>query len=163
MTKKHYIADESIGGIMREYVEVDRVDGMWLSDEVTKDYCTLEPTDVVYKKYKIAEILSKCTPDKRHEEVLPVSAPDKVVDLLANLARRVTSLETQVKSLSTQLRDTQRNVERQAEELEAFRYTHVEHVAEEPHQQSTIEIKAGGIFIDGKPIEAIMGYYGGAR
>lgn len=41
--------------------------------------------------------------------------PDKVIDLLANLARRVSSLERQVA-------DTQNNVVRHGEELEAVRY-----------------------------------------
>lgn len=41
--------------------------------------------------------------------------PDKVIDLLANLARRVSSLEQQ-------LRDTQRNVERQGVEIAELKH-----------------------------------------
>jgi hypothetical protein len=47
---------------------------------------------------------------KKDEEEGNVEARPSVTDLLANLARRVSSLEQQLK-------DTQRNVERQAEEL----------------------------------------------
>lgn len=44
-------------------------------------------------------------------------APSNTEDIIANLVRRVHSLERQVDSLSTQLRDTQRNVERQGVEI----------------------------------------------
>jgi phage shock protein A len=59
-------------------------------------------------KYTLAELLSKCTPENRHEEV-NFDSP-QVIDLLANLARRVASLEQQLSS-------TQSNVEKLAEEL----------------------------------------------
>jgi septal ring factor EnvC (AmiA/AmiB activator) len=42
-------------------------------------------------------------------------SPDKVIDIIANLARRVSSLETQ-------LRDTQGNVEKLAQELAKANY-----------------------------------------
>jgi hypothetical protein len=64
-------------------------------------------------KYTLAEILSKCTPENRHEEVFvdESHASPQVIDIIANLARRITSLERQLVL-------TQNNVERQAEELE---------------------------------------------
>jgi predicted RNase H-like nuclease (RuvC/YqgF family) len=64
-------------------------------------------------KYTLAELLSKCTPENRHEEV-NFDSP-QVTDLLANLARRVASLEQQLSS-------TQSNVEKLAEELEYARH-----------------------------------------
>jgi hypothetical protein len=69
------------------------------------DYHVLEPL----KKPTLDELLAKCTPENRHEEAFvdTTQASPEVIDLLANLARRVTSLESQ-------LRDTQNNVEKQA-------------------------------------------------
>jgi hypothetical protein len=66
-------------------------------------YDVLEP---LKPKPTLAELVSKCTPENR---------PEEVFDLLANLARRVTSLETQ-------LRSTQRNLETTAEELSNTRH-----------------------------------------
>lgn len=209
--KTHLIADESIGGVQREYVEVERkadvgdyviihgeeiekvvglVDShirgiecadFWVGDG---EYKTLEPTDIVHialddspgKRYRLvdrkAEVGEKVlivddecstshighygtvvdaysdgisinigdhinyypyafTEDYRVLE--PVAdaiiaseseptvdarhASPEVVDLLANLARRVTSLENKLGSVEAQLADTQGNVEKLAQEL----------------------------------------------
>ena len=92
----------------------------------TEDYRVLEP---------VADAISADegpTVDARH-------ASPEVIDLLANLARRVTSLESQ-------LRDTQGNVEKLAEELEAVRYGNDElygrlaHVEDERTQLQTVNI-----------------------
>jgi hypothetical protein len=48
-------------------------------------------------------------------------ASEQVIEMLANLARRVNSLERQ-------LADTQKNVERQAEELEGVKYNAKKHI-----------------------------------
>jgi hypothetical protein len=62
----------------------------------------------------LSELCAKCTPENRHEEVFVDTSQTSpaVIDMLANLARRVTSLESQ-------LRDTQRNVETFAEQAES--------------------------------------------
>lgn len=195
MAKTHLIADESLGGVMREYIEVDRkaVVGdfvyLCLNGEIRKviergsigifyevgrsgvldhEYKTLEPTDNVHIDGQRFRLVDRKAVDgemvivvdkhggyvgdyengdvfvviKTFESAVdirdnvgeldglyhceyhvlePVSADlitvdtsqasPEVVELLANLARRVTSLEQQ-------LRDTQGNVERQAQELE---------------------------------------------
>jgi chromosome segregation ATPase len=59
-------------------------------------------------KIRLEDLLSRCTPENRHEEV-NFDSPS-VTDLIANLANRVHSLEQQ-------LRDTQGNLEKLAEEL----------------------------------------------
>jgi hypothetical protein len=71
------------------------------------EYLVLEPLPT------LSELLARCTPENRHEEVFvdESQASPQVIDMLANLARRITSLERQ-------LAVTQNNVERQAEELE---------------------------------------------
>jgi DNA repair ATPase RecN len=63
--------------------------------------------------YTLAELLSDCTPENRHEEVFvdERQASTQVIDMLANLARRVTSLERQLAA-------TQRNLETFAEQTE---------------------------------------------
>jgi hypothetical protein len=66
-----------------------RANGIWIDDS---EYYVLEP------------LPNKETPD--------------VADLLANLARRVVSLEHKIESLCDQLRDTQRNLETFAEQTE---------------------------------------------
>ncbi|MDQ0154941.1 hypothetical protein [Robertmurraya andreesenii] len=228
MTKIHTIKDESLGGVLREYVEVERrasdgdyivctQDGdqngrfyrkgdvgkfLYFSDRYpsirvkfdddldgiredgecyvgTDSFSVIEPTDIVHidgtryrlvdrkaevgekvlivnpkhtsvmKDYNLGDVFSVSsiyvesvetdspTPDKadklrfwdyEYRVLVPVTATDdtptvdgptvdtrhaspEVIDLLANLARRVTSLEQQ-------LRDTQGNVEKLAEELE---------------------------------------------
>jgi predicted RNase H-like nuclease (RuvC/YqgF family) len=60
-------------------------------------------------KKTLSELISKCASENRHEEV-NFDSP-QVTDILANLARRVSSLEQQLSS-------TQSNVEKLAEELE---------------------------------------------
>ncbi|WP_151026040.1 hypothetical protein [Robertmurraya sp. DFI.2.37] len=232
--KTHLIADESIGGVQREYVEVERQadvgdyvvitqlnhekaneirrvietahdiqqieftprvgDEDIVDYELGDTYKTLEPTDIVHiegKRYRLVdskaevgekvlaihtgEVLSvksvlsqfirvyepeEYTDQTRlnHENyrvLEPVAdaiiankseptvdarhASPEVVDLLANLARRVTSLESQ-------LRDTQGNVEKLSEELEAVRYGNDElygrlaHVEDERTQLQTVNI-----------------------
>jgi hypothetical protein len=59
-------------------------------------------------KYRVLAEVKECCVDT-------TQASPAVIDMLANLARRVTSLERQ-------LADTQRNVERQAEELAKANY-----------------------------------------
>jgi phage shock protein A len=59
-------------------------------------------------KIRLEDLLSRCTPENRHEEV-NFDSPS-VTDLLANLARRVASLEQQLSA-------TQGNLEKLAEEL----------------------------------------------
>jgi hypothetical protein len=61
------------------------------------------------------EQVTEIRPESRMEEDIESDDSPQVIDLLANLASRVNSLEQQ-------LRDTQRNVERQAEELATLRY-----------------------------------------
>jgi hypothetical protein len=77
-----------------------------------EEYVVIEPL-----KPTLSELCAKCTPENRHEEVFvdtSQASPD-VLDMLANLARRVTSLESQI-------RDTQRNAEWLAEELMSLKY-----------------------------------------
>jgi len=180
MTKVHVLADESLGGVLREYVEVDRPpdegdlivctkecalggrfygDGdvgvmQYKSDDYSSiyvkflegfggpvsegecyvgndAYTTLEPTDIVHidgQRYRMverkAEVGEKViivndeyrvlVPLESSEEPLTTTAdkPEDMLDLLANLARRVTSLERQ-------LADTQRNLEKFAQQTES--------------------------------------------
>lgn len=216
--KVHVIKDESLGGIEREYVEVDRkadvgdyviitdnvsggfsegdivkvtrrdvggkrysTDGVRLNDKYDHsddEYKTLEPTDIVHVagvRYRMVErkaevgekviVTDKDFGNYENGEVFTVRGrydisdecakaigvdleetetrirdyeyrvlelvdphfhnvgatandPQSMLDLLANLASRVTSLEAQLK-------DTQGNVERQAQEL-----AEVKHLAE---------------------------------
>lgn len=117
-----------IGGV--EYVEVDRKAevGEYVTyaykgkrDNIVRKveyigedgYVVLEPLDS-------EEVTVDTTQASPEVEVDGRDASPSVVDLLANLARRVTSLEQQ-------LRDTQRNVEKWAEEL-ANNYATIEEV-----------------------------------
>jgi hypothetical protein len=91
-------------------------------------------------KYTLAELLSQCTPENRHEELFADNP--QVIDLLANLAWRIVEIERElneykalgirdhlregnnvlnnrVTSLESQLRSTQRNVETWAEQTES--------------------------------------------
>lgn len=187
MTKVHVLADESLGGIQREYVEVDRP--AEVGDYVTRDgiirevekrsdvwdsvefepyldddgedtfgwiddyYKTLEPTDIIHvdgKRYRMVErkakvgekvlinghvcekangifIVDKVGQDGHiyygqygrkpygYKVLIPLEStndPDSIIDLIANLARRVTSLERQ-------LADTQRNLDKFAQQTES--------------------------------------------
>jgi hypothetical protein len=64
-------------------------------------YRVLEPI-----KPTLSELCAKCTPENRHEEIFvdERQASPEVIDMLANLARRVTQLESQLAA-------TQRNLE----------------------------------------------------
>jgi hypothetical protein len=91
-------------------------------------------------KYTLAELLSQCTPENRHEELFADNP--QVIDLLANLAWRIVEIERELNeykalgirdhlregnnvlnnrftSLESQLRSTQRNVETWAEQTES--------------------------------------------
>jgi len=163
MAKTHLIKDESIGGVLREFIEVDRP--AKFGDQIIctfGKFRTLEPTDTVViagERFRMVErkakegdkvivieegsgfnvgdilmveyVTDSGTADIEGGGVLfveeyivlePVASDDlvtaeegddkSVIELLANLARRVTSLEQQ-------LRDMQRNVETFAEQTEA--------------------------------------------
>lgn len=239
--KTHLIADESIGGIQREYVEVERkadvgdyvvyVNDANLTGEILKvisadyvnvvttnmgevyrhNYRVLQPTDIVHiegKRYRLVDrkaeidekvlivdavdhysmysngdiVIAEGTDeegiineklaesnnplgyiyDNEYLVLEPVAdaiiankseptvdarhASPEVVDLLANLARRVTSLENKLGSVEAQLADTQGNVEKLSEELEAVRYGNDElygrlaHVEDERTQLQTVNI-----------------------
>lgn len=187
MTKVHVLADESLGGVLREYVEVDRPaevgdyvirDGIIREVEKRSDvwdgvefdpyldddgedtfgwnddyYKTLEPIDIIHvdgKRYRMVERKAKvgdkvlinghvCEKangifivDKVEQNghiqygkygrrpygykvLIPLEStndPDPIIDLIANLARRVTSLERQ-------LADTQHNLEKFAQQTES--------------------------------------------
>lgn len=94
------------------YVEVERKaevgDMIWLANVRCElrlcDYNDIDAVneDIINGDVQVLEPL---------DALSTTQASPSVVDIIANLARRVTSLEQQ-------LRDTQRNVERQAEELE---------------------------------------------
>lgn len=161
----HLIVDESLGGVLREYIVVSE-EIKQIGLPFTRKAFALEPTDIVQidgERYKLVErkadvgdtvIILDENPEhhgkvgvvefdldesssvnvddelgyyphvyKEEYRVLvpvgnPVYAtandPQSMLDLIANLARRVTSLEQQLK-------DTQNNVERQAEELAGYR------------------------------------------
>jgi TolA-binding protein len=70
-------------------------------------------------KFRLEDLLSRCTPENRHEEV-NFDSP-QVTDLLANLARRVASLEQQLSA-------TQGNLEKLAEELADVKYNAKKHI-----------------------------------
>lgn len=134
-----YVYEGKSDGIAREVINVgvssvevdpfyDEEDGEECYGFAHGAYRLLIP---IADKKELNDLLSQITPENRHEEWPPLTEsaleltandirwqPERVIDLLANLARRVSSLERQVDSLSTQLKDTQGNVERQAEELE---------------------------------------------
>lgn len=101
------------------------------------EYRVLEPV-----KPNLADLLSRITPENRHEEV-SFGSPD-ITDLLANLARRVNSLESQ-------LSDTQRNVERQDEEIARLRYLGASNEEDIRTLDSRTQV-----------VSAIQDYYGGA-
>jgi predicted RNase H-like nuclease (RuvC/YqgF family) len=88
---------EDIGIENDAVIAADNSDGIIYHEE----YCVLEP---------VADA------DEQPVEAT-ANDPRSMFDLLANLARRVNSLERQVESLSTQLKDTQGNVERQGVEI----------------------------------------------
>jgi hypothetical protein len=68
------------------------------------DCKVLEPVES--KKPTLSELCAKCTPENRHKEIFaePTQASPEIIDMLANLARRVTQLESQLVA-------TQRNLE----------------------------------------------------
>lgn len=66
-----------------------------------------EVNHVEHREYRVLELVDPAF----HNVGATADDPQSMIDLLANLARRVTSLEAQLK-------DTQGNVERQAEEIE---------------------------------------------
>lgn len=162
---RHYIADESIGGTEREYVEVERKadvgdliysrdmyftvrdsleEGIITRETFMRrhdDYLVLEPTDIVridgeryrlvrrhaevgedvlitdsecdYGVYGNGDVLESLGPVESDPlTVDETQASPEVIEMLANLARRVTQLEEQ-------LRDTQRNVETFAQQTES--------------------------------------------
>jgi hypothetical protein len=76
------------------------------------EYAVLEPL-----KPSLSELCAKITPENRHEEVTvdTSQASEQVIEMFTALSRKIVSLERQ-------LADTQRNVERQAEELENARH-----------------------------------------
>lgn len=123
MSKIHVIKDESLGGILREYVEVDRKAeiGDYVlfkrsgghyklkSDDVSvanRDIdrgviVVLEPTDIVHipseqgnvQRYRLEPVES--TEERDVDET--------VLDLLANLVRRVAELERKLSELEEQV------------------------------------------------------------
>lgn len=97
------IAESSSDGY-RMGVEITP-NGIWISDS---EYLVLVPVSTEDWPPLTEPALELTANDIRWQ-------PDKVIDLLANLARRVSSLEQQ-------LADTQGNVVRHGEELEAVRY-----------------------------------------
>jgi hypothetical protein len=87
----------------------------------------------------------------------PLEETPDITDLLANLARRVECLERKATSLEQQLRDTQSNVERQAEELAHFDYaintvadriSRVQTRVEENEQTQSVEVVTFEKFLD---------------
>lgn len=104
--------------VKRVYSELVRVDEQ---EEVSGE------TRIYHKNYHVLEPVADDNPtvDGRH-------ASPEVVDLLANLARRVTSLEQQ-------LRDTQGNVEKLAEELESVRYGNDELCGRLAHVEADVD------------------------
>jgi predicted RNase H-like nuclease (RuvC/YqgF family) len=66
---------------------------------------------IIEKEYVVIEPNNECSEDS-----------PKVTDLLANLARRVEYLERKATSLEQQLRDTQGNCEKLAEELATVKH-----------------------------------------
>jgi hypothetical protein len=123
--------------------------GMDMGDK----YLVLEPV-----KPTLDELLSKCTPENRHEEVF--AEEPQLLDLLANLARRVTSLETQ-------LRGTQNNLEKQAEELANARHRLAKHADRFAAIEDKVEMLTDDIVtLDSRSqvLNAINKYYAeGAR
>jgi hypothetical protein len=200
MGKTHLIEDESLGGVLREYVEVERkpkagdiirlnrggidvtkgktyeikdVSGNEIKfyDDIrdlhfweypSEEYSVIEPTDVIhvdgtrycmlegkakagdkviitneydfYSKFDKGDILTvdnidtlgdvysnnyrvlkPIEPTEQPVEVTESDASPSVIDMLANLARRMTSLEEQLK-------DTQSNVESLSYELENVKH-----------------------------------------
>ena len=81
-----------------------------VSDTARTDYDENNPEGFVSRReYVVIEPV---------ETVDQTQASQEVLDLLANLARRLTAAEGRVTALESQLRDTQRNVETWAEETE---------------------------------------------
>jgi hypothetical protein len=114
MSETYFIADES--GSVREYVEApERCFGYG-------DYIIVkhpEYKDYIVKYHEEMEAPGGC----RINLLIPLGSegpsveesPD-ITDLLANLARRVASLEHKIESVCDQLRDPQRNLETFAEQ-----------------------------------------------
>lgn len=115
------------------YVEVDRKaevgEKVYIS-KVPSDYETFEKVFTVSKYDDDGDLLFEETSNyfTRHgdyvvleplETVDESEASPQVIDMLANLARRLTTAERRVTSLETQLRATQRNLETFAEQTES--------------------------------------------
>jgi hypothetical protein len=85
------------GGIASDSAKTD-AEGFNPDGYITRrEYRVLEP-----QKPTLSELLAKCTPENRHAAI-EFDKP-QVIDMLANLARRVTQLEQQLAA-------TQRNLE----------------------------------------------------
>jgi hypothetical protein len=231
MTKTHLIEDESLGGVLREYVEVDRTpktgdiiifnrngldvtkgntyeikdvlpyDEIMFYDDIhdthfwrypSEDYSVIEPTDIIHvdgERYRMVKrkadvgeqvivtesldvevgTIANCVRNDEFTdgsidvdvvtdeggylfldvdgsdeyyvleplepvEVTEADASPSVVDMLANLARRVTSLEEQLK-------DTQSNVESLSYELENAKQTIKERAQEDETDRQAQVIK----------------------
>jgi uncharacterized coiled-coil protein SlyX len=97
-----------------------------------EEYVVLEPL-----KPTLDELLSKCTPENRHEEafVEGTQASEQVIEMLTSLSRKIVSLETQ-------LRDAQGNVEKLSQEV-----AEANHVLKSPSPWATQEdvIELNGI------------------
>lgn len=267
--KTRLIADESIGGVQREYVEVERkadvgdyvvviaenmlgenhfeciykctgldgdlidTDGKWCDGSVLNiddtEYKTLEPTDIVHiegKRYRLVdrkaevgedvlivngggwyseEVGERYTmidgsefgyepsgsfyvyvehPENREGEICCVTTEDylvlepvadatiadegttvdarhaspEVVDLLANLARRVTSLENKLGSVEAQLADTQGNVEKLAQELATKTHEQSELIEMALDDIVTLDERTGNVPKLEKKIDHIITY-----
>jgi hypothetical protein len=77
----------------------------------TGDIFDVKGTDEYYANFRDNDGHHRSAVKERYRVLEPLTSNPDLVEILANLAHRVHSLEQQ-------LRDTQRNIERQAEELE---------------------------------------------
>ena len=92
---------------VREVRKVERVSSFKGDFYIDKPIRGEAYLDVAYDEYFVLEPV---------ESGEPTQASPQVIDMLANLARRVSSLESQ-------LSDSQRNVERLAQDIERYRHT----------------------------------------
>lgn len=135
--KIHVLADESLGGIKREYVEVDRKaeKGEKIvivnADVQSEDPYSNGDVFTIGESWSRGDGLTECGRlifRREHRVLVPAESseeepqPSDPIDVIANLATRVAELERENRRIKDEIDALHKDNRRHGEELEALKY-----------------------------------------